>query len=635
MTTLRSIELLREKLEAFRQEEAITADTEKKFALGKKIEALEAKIAGLQGVTPGQATDKGQTAPQEDPLVDEPHGIFADTIQRAGARVRQLGVYIGAIAALVGGYYLLREKLGMPGQQALAIASVPFLLTLLTETLPAWLTRRRDRRLVEIGVRGPLEDAGYFKFRPYEEGEAFSRADDAHTRVLHWLVRSKSPLLTLSGRSGSGKSSLLNAAVLPELREHHGFRVLKVRGFDDPLGVLVGTLRKPGALWKRPPKSNDARELLERACTRRDAGRLLVVVDQFEEFLILGQEAERRSLVDFLRSLTERPIPVLRVLLVVRTDYLGPLEELDLPALHSRVNWTEVSPFTEAAARAFLNGSGLDIGTELMEEILREAAVLEENRGLVRPITLNMFGTILARYAHEHARKLPKGFKPGHLLRGYLTDIIGQPRIRERAPQLLRQMITSHGTKQRRSVAALAETTAIRPGLVRGCLFALAKEGLVRPLDEKSEFWEVSHDFLARLLDQVLARWRASFFARLQPSAAPTLLVLWLGAALILAPFYLRLRAVEALFELGCTAAATSDETRAAGDSYRVRCGGHWPLAKIATHLKRLSVADLSLSSMEVADLTPLQALDAQVGEVQGYRPLVAERHEARPRGLA
>ena len=51
-TTPRYIELLREKLEHLRERAATTADAATTFELEKQIEALEAELAGTQGVAP-------------------------------------------------------------------------------------------------------------------------------------------------------------------------------------------------------------------------------------------------------------------------------------------------------------------------------------------------------------------------------------------------------------------------------------------------------------------------------------------------------------------------------------------------------------------------------------------------------
>ena len=51
--------------------------------------------------------------------------------------------------------------------------------------------------------------------------------------MLKWLENATVLPLYLSGDSGSGKSSLLNASVLPALREK-GWTVVTARAYQDP-----------------------------------------------------------------------------------------------------------------------------------------------------------------------------------------------------------------------------------------------------------------------------------------------------------------------------------------------------------------------------------------------------------------
>ena len=70
----------------------------------------------------------------------------------------------------------------------------------------------------ELGIKGRLRDPGYFRLKPYGEGELCNRADQADKRVLKWLREGKTNINYLTGFSGTGKSSLLQASVLPALR---------------------------------------------------------------------------------------------------------------------------------------------------------------------------------------------------------------------------------------------------------------------------------------------------------------------------------------------------------------------------------------------------------------------------------
>ena len=99
---------------------------------------------------------------------------------------------------------------------------VPFLLIFLTDTLPKILEKRREKSLQLLGMQGQVQQAGYFRLEPYQERDQdkFFRADNAHEKVLQWILSATSPLLYLSGRSGTGKSSLLASWVLPKLQLH-------------------------------------------------------------------------------------------------------------------------------------------------------------------------------------------------------------------------------------------------------------------------------------------------------------------------------------------------------------------------------------------------------------------------------
>jgi hypothetical protein len=247
--------------------------------------------------------------------------------------------------------------------------------------------------------------------------------------------------------------------VLPWL-ERDGVKIFRLRGYQDPARVLEEELKRPGAIWKRtPPDSSDLNKLVDEAAKRLQPARLLIVFDQFEEFLILKQQDQRARFVEFLTTQASESSSSATILLAFRTEYDGFIQALKLPTPIPGHNLQKVSAFTEIAARDFLEASGLGFDQQLPANVLREAAEVEETKGLIRPVTLNLFGLVLSRFANG----LPSEFRLGRLIRGFVRESIFQKEIAEFTPLLLPKLISPQITKQPRSITDLASGTGLTP----------------------------------------------------------------------------------------------------------------------------------------------------------------------------
>jgi hypothetical protein len=111
------------------------------------------------------------------------------------------------------------------------------------------------------------------------------------------------PFLTVIGPSGSGKSSLVFAGLVPALRRSTLF---------GPGEWLVRSLR-PGEL----PRRSLAEAL--RGVDRPNGHRLLLVVDQFEELFTLARDADTQPLQQMLQRLIQAPNCY--VVLTARADF--------------------------------------------------------------------------------------------------------------------------------------------------------------------------------------------------------------------------------------------------------------------------------------------------------------------------
>ncbi|WP_344866648.1 caspase, EACC1-associated type [Planomonospora alba] len=184
--------------------------------------------------------------------------------------------------------------------------------------------------LAESGEESPYR--GLAVFRAEDEDVFYGR--DRLTRSLVARVRERlrqgGPLL-VTGPSGSGKSSVLQAGLIPGVRRAAagGLSCLVLTPGSDPVGELT---RRIAPLTGRDPE--DLRACLEAGpdrlgrLLRAAGGPVLVIVDQFEElFTACPDEARRRVFVAALAAACGRGEggegPPAAVVLAVRADFFG------------------------------------------------------------------------------------------------------------------------------------------------------------------------------------------------------------------------------------------------------------------------------------------------------------------------
>ena len=138
------------------------------------------------------------------------------------------------------------------------------------------------------------------------------------------------------GPSGSGKSSLVQAGLIPALRSSDvgDWVIALMRPGAYPfteLEAALGARRRGSAgAGRRVRCAGDDSELL-RAVLRilpDDASRLLLVIDQFEELFTLVDDEQRDRFLDSLVALATDPRGRIRVLVTLRADFY------DRPLMH-------------------------------------------------------------------------------------------------------------------------------------------------------------------------------------------------------------------------------------------------------------------------------------------------------------
>lgn len=209
----------------------------------------------------------------------------------------------------------------------------------------------------------------YRGLKPYEQRHAhlfFGRNQQIADLAA---VVTAQPLTVVLGASGTGKSSLVKAGLLPVLEATEAppgalsWRVLEpMRPGDTPLRTLEHLLHTTvGAptLSTTPTIGVpilSPRMLFTQWLVAHPSQRLLLVVDQFEELITqCRDDAERRQFQDLLATLLAAHPQQLRVVLTLRSDFEPQFSDSPLVAYWSAGRYI-VPPLTQADLRAVIEG---------------------------------------------------------------------------------------------------------------------------------------------------------------------------------------------------------------------------------------------------------------------------------------
>jgi len=238
---------------------------------------------------------------------------------------------------------------------------------------------RETRRLRDYLARPPPPDppvpCPYPGMRPFEAADArYFHGREAEIDAVLTLVAAGERELTLIGPSGSGKSSLIAAGVLPRLAAQAGAAELVVRTLrpgDAPLRRLAECLEAaPGA----EPGSELAAAVAAWA-GRHPGARLVVIVDQLEELFTLAPRADHDRFAAALRPLRDEPRCLL--VLALRADFYAELLQSQL-WLDGHRRHVDLAPLRGAALRAAIErpARAQDVYFEpgLIERLLADAA---------------------------------------------------------------------------------------------------------------------------------------------------------------------------------------------------------------------------------------------------------------------
>ena len=375
----------------------------------------------------------------------------------------------------------------------------------------------------ELGAAVPsIPYRGIQPFRYLDHAIFFAREEE--TRRLASLVSVYRGVL-LYGDSGSGKSSLVNAGLIPEAI-HLGFAPERLRvqpraseelvverirsADDDEEALLPSVLALDEESSARTVLAMDAFEERVRAACERH--RPLLIFDQFEEIVTLfdetGAREARGRLVELFIQLLRGSLPV-KILFSFREDYLGKVKEL-LAAYPELVDQAlRITPPTADALPTIIRGPFERYPDHFARQLSpaltgRLVAVLAD-RFSTGDVSLSEVQTVCLRLWQSDdpdallAEKGPQG-----LLEDYLGEALDHmpAQLRPAAIALLGQMVTSAGTRNVISAGDLFQRVqevdgGITPSSLDQALEDLSQSRLVRRERRRDlDLYEITSEYL-------------------------------------------------------------------------------------------------------------------------------------------
>lgn len=383
----------------------------------------------------------------------------------------------------------------------------------------------------------------YPGLRPYHEDEQrkfFGRDTDAEVLIDKLL---SNRLTLLFAASGVGKSSLLQAAVIPRLKSPSGENLSVVYHIDwvsDPISsvrmAILQALRISGKLPEEMEyeTGQTLAELLE-FCGLFIRYPLILILDQFEEFFRYQRAtASFQLFIEQLTAVIINPQLPVSVVISMREDFAMELNALksSLPTFLfgnffrlEKINKTKAQEAIELPIKAL----GHTYEKKLLNTLLNDLS----NQYLVSKPSVNdnLFSdTIELPYLQIVCSYLWKTKNPNkktisykdyleaggaqHILQNHLNISLAKLTHPEKyfADRILSCLISYPGFKVAYTIEGLSEAINVKHNELLNILNKLEQTHIIRKNNNKDDNWyELSHDMYSQIIREWQYSWRNTF----------------------------------------------------------------------------------------------------------------------------
>ncbi|GEM_PF-2480316 len=370
---------------------------------------------------------------------------------------------------------------------------------------------------------------------PYKELKSYSENDKENffgrkKEIEELLIRIKKyNIVGLFGESGTGKTSLINAGLIPNFKDD-SFITISVRCLDEPIKRIKEFLIKELRENKITNELIDELSVIDtfprliiklRSIVAQENKSLIIVVDQFEELFTRAREAEREYLAKgIIESLaistsTENNI---YFLLSLREDYIGELWDwahlynLEDAWIHQyRIKRLDEKKAFEAITEP-LYKLGIKTNNDFVSEVVTELKNI--GNGLIYPPYLQIVCSELFEEYKNQSPDLtplipfgPNLYKGTDSAESIIADYLSESMLvglteeeKAHAKNILDLLTGPEGLRSFLDVEEIGRYLGITTDNSQHVIEHLIKKKIVHPVveDDKVIGYELVHDFLSK-----------------------------------------------------------------------------------------------------------------------------------------
>lgn len=235
-----------------------------------------------------------------------------------------------------------------------------------------------------------------------EDSEWFAKLQRGHILqdALTFCRQGDYPFGILSGESGTGKTSFLQAGLLPNL-EKLNYRPIYVKFRDAP---PLESIQQSFSEFVNGNSSNHSQKLSEIITQAKDSDSrsIILILDQFEQFFVHNKSKLQRS--QFIQQFTEwyksKHSQQIKILISIRGDYLNRMNEFQKEMKYTLTPYNNLSleKFEPFEAANVIKVIADEVKIELDDNFIKELTtheIADREDGTISPIDIQILSRMI------------------------------------------------------------------------------------------------------------------------------------------------------------------------------------------------------------------------------------------------